>query len=148
MEIRKLMVAAILVVLNTFCFAQSDTKEESDLLEIEINAELLVKAQLDAYNNRNIEEFLEPYSDSVRVYNYPNQFLYQGKKKMREGYAKFFENTPKLNCNVVSRMILGNKVIDREEVTGIGQNGDDVLNAIAIYTIERDKISEVRFLRR
>jgi len=122
--------------------------QSADIKAIEKQAEALAEAQLVAYNNRDIDAFLEPYSDSVKIYNFPNEFRYQGKENMRQGYANFFQQAKDLHCELVSRTVFGNKVIDQEKVTGFSANKDDVLYAIAIYTIENGKISEVRFMRK
>ena len=104
-----------------------------------------VEAQLVAYNNRDIEAFLKPYCDTVKVYNFPDELSYKGKDKMREIYSKMFERTPDLYCNLVNRIRMGNTVIDQEEVTF--EKGKPILNAVAIYKIVDDKIVEVRFIR-
>jgi hypothetical protein len=109
-------------------------------------AEELAQSQLDAYNNRDIEAFLQPYSDSVKVYTFPDQFQYQGKVNMRNGYASFFANTPELHCKLINRMVMGNTVIDQEEVT-LGK-GREPIYAIAIYKIAHKKINEVYFIRK
>lgn len=105
--------------------------------------EELVQMQLNAYNVGNIESFLLPYSDSVKVYDFPNQFRYQGIDRMRTSYASFFESTPDLHCELINRIVLGNTVIDQERVTGLG--ADRIIEAIAIYKIRNGKIQEVYF---
>ena len=112
---------------------------------IPITAEQLAQQQLNAYNAQDIDAFLAPYSDSVKVYNYPNDFRYQGIENMRSGYATFFDKNPDLHCELINRMVLGNTVIDQEHVTGSAEGWD--LKAIAIYKIAHGKIQEVRFLR-
>jgi hypothetical protein len=107
-------------------------------------AEQMAQEQLDAYNSRDIDRFLEPYAEDVQVYAFPSQFLYEGKSRMRERYASFFERTPDLHCQVVNRMILGNTVIDQEEVTL--RKGEPAMHAIAIYKIKDGKIAEVFFI--
>lgn len=144
MKTKSFSIIIIFIFFNLASWAQSNSKIE----EIEQKAVELAEAQLIAYNNRDIDAFLEPYSDSVKIYNFPNEFQYQGKDKMRVGYADFFQHATNLHCEVVSRIVLGNKVIDEEKVTGFSQNKDDVLYAIAIYTIRNGKIAEVRFLRK
>lgn len=111
--------------------------------EKEISAPVI--AQLEAYNNRNIDDFLAAYSDSVKVYSYPNTLIYQGKEIMRANYSKMFDNTPDLHCKLVSRMVQGNIVIDQEDVTIVKDKLH--INAIAIYKIEDNKISEVTFIQ-
>ncbi len=104
----------------------------------------LAQQQLDAYNNRNIEAFLEPYSDTVKIYSFPNTLLYTGKEKMKQRYGNMFQNTPELHCNLLNRIVQGNTVIDQEEVT-ISSDREKIY-AIAIYKVWEDKIQEVYFI--
>lgn len=115
--------------------------EPSSLLNI--TPEILAQQQLNAYNQRNIEAFLEPYAEDVKVYTFPNQLMYEGKEMMRQGYSSMFENTPNLHCELVNRIVRGNVVIDEERV----QFGDQIIEAVAIYHIEDNKIKEVYFIR-
>jgi len=103
----------------------------------------LAQRQLNAYNFRNIDAFLEPYSDDVEIYNFPDQLRYKGKEAMRKRYAEMFENTPNLHCELVNRIVQGNTVIDQERV----QSGNRVIEAIAIYYIENGKIKKVYFVQ-
>lgn len=107
-------------------------------------AEKLAQEQLDAYNKRDIEAFLNPYADTVAVYLYPNQFLYKGKETMRKQYADMFKNTPDLFCTIKSRIAVGNKVIDEESV--VFNKAQPAMHAVAIYTILNDKIVRVDFI--
>ncbi|HZV45439.1 MAG TPA: amidohydrolase family protein, partial [Saprospiraceae bacterium] len=52
--------------------------------------EALVQRQLNAYNFRNIEAFLETYDDDVEVYKDKDHLLYKGKAEMRKIYAELF----------------------------------------------------------
>ncbi|RYD63197.1 MAG: hypothetical protein EOP83_12755, partial [Verrucomicrobiaceae bacterium] len=76
----------------------------------------LAQRQLNAYNMRNIEAFLEPYAEDVEIYTYPNTLLGKGKDVMRKNYAAMFESTPNLHCEVLGRIVQGNVVIDKERV--------------------------------
>ncbi|MBX2961892.1 MAG: nuclear transport factor 2 family protein [Cyclobacteriaceae bacterium] len=104
----------------------------------------LADLQLKGYNERNIDLFLEAYSDSVKVFNFPDKLLYTGKEIMRKGYADMFANLPDLHCTIKSRMVIGNTVIDEESV--LFTKGQPLLHAIAIYKIEQGKIQEVYFI--
>lgn len=106
----------------------------------------LADLQLKGYNERNIDLFLEAYSDSVKVFSFPNQLLYSGKEKMRMNYAGMFNNLKDLNCTIKSRMVLGNTVIDEERV--LLRKDQPLLEAIAIYKIAAGKIQEVYFVRK
>ncbi len=107
--------------------------------------ELLVQRQLNGYNARNIDAFLEPFSDDFEIYNYPNELSGKGKAKLKQGYIDFFKKHPKLHCELVSRTVIGNKVIDHERITGFLA---EPYEAVAIYEIENNKISKVTFLRK
>ena len=102
-----------------------------------------VQAQLEAYNALDIENFLAPYAENVKVYDYPEILLYEGIETMRNRYSTLFDRTPDLHCELKNRIILGNKVIDEEFVTANGRQ----FRAIAIYEINNGKISKVTFVR-
>ncbi len=104
----------------------------------------LAQQQLNAYNARDIEAFLAPYSDSVAIYNFPNQLMSKGKEAMRPGYTNMFASLPMLHCKLVNRIVEGNTVIDQELVT---INEEKTIKAIAIYKIKAGKIEEVYFIQ-
>ena len=103
----------------------------------------LAQRQLNAYNFRNIDAFLEPYHDEVEVYDFPDKLIYKGKEAMRIGYTQMFENVSNLHCELVNRIVEGNVVIDQELV----QYGEEMIKATAIYHIEEGKIKKVYFVR-
>lgn len=107
-----------------------------------VGAEILVQQQLNAYNARNIEAFLAPYSDTVVIYDISGEEMMRGKQAMRDSYSRMFNNVPELHCKLVNRMVLNNTVIDQEYVTGFNEIP---LRAIAIYKIENGKIAKVYF---
>ena len=102
----------------------------------------LAQRQLNAYNFRNIDAFLEPYAEDVEVYNYPDKLLFKGKEAMRKNYSQIFENTPNLHCELLGRIVQGNIVIDQERV----QFRDKIVEAVAIYHVENGKIKKVYFI--
>lgn len=103
----------------------------------------VVQQQLDAYNERDIDKFAATYAKEVKIYNYPNNFLYEGRDVLYQNYATFFENTPDLYCEIKNRIIIGNKVIDEELVTVNGAS----FSAVAIYEVENGLISKVTFIQ-
>ncbi|MBX2915899.1 MAG: nuclear transport factor 2 family protein [Cyclobacteriaceae bacterium] len=123
-------VIVLLILLPTLGYSQTPTE--------------LADLQLKGYNERNIELFLEAYSDTVKVYNFPNQLLYTGKAIMRQNYTGMFANLTDLHCTIKSRMVVGNTVIDEEQV--LFRKGQPELHAVAIYKIANGKIQEVYFI--
>ena len=86
-----------------------------------MNPELPVQRQLDAYNARDLERFVAQYSDDVLLFRPPEPLpILNGKAAMTEHYANKRFNLPGLHAELVNRMVLGNKVIDHEHITGIG----------------------------
>jgi imidazolonepropionase-like amidohydrolase len=105
--------------------------------------EILVQQQLNAYNVRDIDAFLAPYSDSVAIYNFNGKLLTKGKEQLRKQYSDFFTNSADLHCQILNRMVQGNTVIDQEYVTITGRKP---FGGIAVYIIEHNKISTVHFI--
>lgn len=106
---------------------------------------VLVQEQVNAYNARNIEAFLAPYTDSIAIYDQASgKLLMQGKEQMRKRYAGIFEKATELHCQVVNRIVMGNTIIDHERITGMGENP---IEAVAVYTVANGKIVKVSFIR-
>jgi imidazolonepropionase-like amidohydrolase len=109
-----------------------------------VTPELLVQQQLVAYNARNIDAFLAPYSDSVEIYAYPGKLLSKGKEQMRKDYEGMFQQVKNLHCELLHRSVYGSVVVDHESVSGFGPKP---LKAMAIYTIRNGKIVKVEFVQ-
>jgi len=102
--------------------------------------------QLEAYNQRNIDEFIINFSENCIVEDGEGKLLMNGRKAMHESYKNMFENSPNLHCHLASRTIVGDYVLDEERVTGrLGKKEES--HVIAIYRIENNQIVHVRFLR-
>ena len=127
----------LLVTLPALLSAQSDADNYAVVTP--------VQTQLDGYNTGNLELFLSAYADTVRIYNYPDELGAEGKERMRETYGSMFEELPDLQCRLVSRMVMGNRVLDHESVRWT--KDENPTEVIAIYTVEAGLITEVRFLR-
>ncbi len=105
--------------------------------------EQIVQRQVNAYNARDIDAFLDTYADAIEIYRFPNTSYMIGKQAMRKRYEPMFENFENLYCDIKNRIVLHNKVIDREYV----RRGDSHAEVIAIYEITDNKISKVTFLK-
>ncbi|KYP13760.1 amidohydrolase family protein [Flavihumibacter sp. CACIAM 22H1] len=105
--------------------------------------EALAQRQLNAYNQGNIEAFLEPYAEDVEIYEFPDKLLEKGKAQMRKSYTEFFQRNPVLHCQLLGRTVKGNIVIDQEKVIFRGGS----MEAIAIYQVENNQIKKVFFIQ-
>lgn len=109
-------------------------------------AAVLAQRQLDAYNNQEIEAFLDVYSDDVEVRKFPsNELTYKGIELMRARYSALFEQNPNQHAALLSRIVKGNVVIDHEHVTGRA-SGEET-EAVAMYEVENNKIIKVWFVQ-
>lgn len=107
------------------------------------NPEIIVNKQLEKYNERNIKAFVETYSEDIKLYKLPETVTLEGQSALKTEYGLFFQQTPDLNAEIVNRIVLGNKVIDKEKVTINGQT----FFAIAIYEVKDGLISKVTFVQ-
>ena len=111
-----------------------------------MSAEKIVQKQVNAYNDRDIVTFVSCHAEHVELYNFPENIPFLvGREKLKNVYKVIFEKSPNLNTKILSRMKMGNIVIDHEEVTG--RKGVDRSIIIAIYEVENGLISKARFIR-
>jgi hypothetical protein len=102
----------------------------------------VVQRQLEAYNARDLERFAATYSDDIAIYRMPaTQPAIVGKEQLRATYRQRFASAG-LHAEILARVVLGNKVIDHERVTGIR---DTPLEALAIYEVAAGLIRAVWF---
>ena len=103
----------------------------------------IVQRQVDAYNAHDLERFVSTYADSVRIFRMPaTEPSISGKAQLTEVYRARL-STPGLHAEILTRIVLGNKVIDHERVRGIGAQP---LEALAIYEVSEGLIENVWFL--
>ena len=132
-----MMVAATILIAGNGWAARNDPSHEPS------DAERVVQNQLDAYNQRDLDRFLETYADEVTLSNFPDEILSTGLEAMRSRYGSFFDRTPDLHAEIARRIVQGDYVIDHERVTAQGRT----FNAVAIYQVKNGKIQHVWFLR-
>jgi hypothetical protein len=144
---KRLFLTLILLIFYCALSAQSNrngTENRLDAIHTLSNSPIdLVKHQLNAYNSRDIKAFLEAYDDDVEAYIHStNKLAFKGKDAMRKIYSEIFENTPNLHCELINRIVHGNTIIDKERVLF----GEKIIEAVAIYHIENNKIKKVYFV--
>jgi hypothetical protein len=105
-----------------------------------------VEAQLAAYNAHDVDAFMRCYAPDCVIEDGAGARLLTGHAEMRTRYAALFENSPDLHCEIVSRVQIGDYVIDEERITG---RVPDLRRAVVIYHVDKPSglISHVRFLR-
>ncbi len=107
----------------------------------------LAKKQLEAYNHRNIDLFCTYYHPEVEVFDLnKNEKIISGIALFRERYRSRFAENPRLHCELKSRTVLGQSVLDEEWVTGV-EGATAASHVVAIYHFQDDLISKVFFTR-
>jgi hypothetical protein len=79
-------------------------------------AELPVQKQLEAYNARDIDAFMEWWSDDCEYYEFPARLLASGAAQIRERHVARFKE-PNLFGKLIRRSVVGNLVVDQEVAT-------------------------------
>ena len=109
--------------------------------------EQIVQRQLDTYNARDIEGFMSVMSQDVVLVNFQDQkVLAQGHNEVKDIYTNLFNKSPKLRSSLINRMVLGQKVIDHESITG-RMGSDEIVELIVIYEVKSEKIYKITVLR-
>lgn len=103
----------------------------------------IVQQQVNAYNAHDLEAFLSFYADTAAIYEFPDKPLARGKGEMRKMYS-FLNNANGLHANITNRIIVGNKVCDHESIL---RDGRKVLEGVAIYYIENNRISKAWLIK-
>lgn len=125
----------LLLVLFSSSFAMTQTPEE------------VVQRQLDMYNARNLELFLETFHDDCELVDFASgEVRAKGKEQLRKVYGDLFQASPDLHSTLLSRMIMGNKVLDHESI--IGRAGQATpLELIMVYEVNDGQIVRATAIR-
>ena len=113
-------------------------------MNISSDIEYPVQRQLDAYNARDIDGFMQWWAEDCHYYEFPDRLLARGVTEIRERHIARFRE-PNLHGRLLSRTAVGNLVVDREIVTRDFPEGPGVVDVIAIYEIAAGRIGKAWF---
>jgi hypothetical protein len=105
--------------------------------------EEIVNMQLVGYNSKNIFLFSSAFDDNIKIFEHSNNLIIDGKKQLIDFFTNRFKISSNLDCKILNRIVLDNKIIDHEYVTGIF---DHPIELIVMHTIENNKIKRVDYL--
>lgn len=105
----------------------------------------VIQRQLDTYNARNVEGILATYAADAQQFEFPDKLPASGTAQLRERFAARFHE-PNFHAQLLHRTVMGNKVIDHEEVTRTFPEGPGKIQLIAIYEVQDGKIAKAWFL--
>jgi len=116
-------------------------------LSAQMTPEEVVQKQLEAYNSRNIEGFMNVIANNITFHDFSNgKITMQGYDACKEFYSHLFKASPALHSTILTRTVFGNRVIDHEQITG--RNGNqEPLELVLIYEVVDEKISKITVLR-
>ena len=106
--------------------------------------QLPVQRQLDAYNARDIDAFMRCWAEDCEYYEFPARLLASGASEVRARHLARFEE-PNLFGTLLSRICVGNVVVDHETVTRTFPDGPGEVDVIAIYEVGRGRIAKAWF---
>ena len=104
-------------------------------------SEAVVQGQLDAYNARDIEALLAAYADDAEIFEHPAKLLGAGSAQLRERFTARFKE-PDLHALLRKRIVMGQVVVDYEEVTRNFPEGKGTLELVMIYEVENGRIAK------
>ena len=106
--------------------------------------EIVVQRQLDAYNAKNMEVWLSTYAPDAKQFELPGKLLTSGQAEIRARTSpRFLE--PDLHARLIRRTVMGNIVIDHEDVARNFPEGRGKVELICIYEVERGLIQSASF---
>jgi hypothetical protein len=106
--------------------------------------ELPVQKQLEAYNARDIDAFMPWWADDCQYYTFPSTLIAEGVEQIRQRHIERFKE-PDLHGKLLSRIVVGNVVIDHETVTRTFSEGMGEVDVVCIYEVENGKIAKAWF---
>lgn len=110
------------------------------MINIEGQAAAVVQRQLDAYNSKNLDALLAIYADDAQLFEHPNTLVAAGTAQLRERFAGRFRE-PNLYAHLLSRMVMGDHVVDHERVTRTFPEGPGTIELIMIYEVRDGRIA-------
>ncbi|MBX9989764.1 nuclear transport factor 2 family protein [Phreatobacter oligotrophus] len=103
-----------------------------------------VHMQLAAYNARDIDAFMPWWADDCEYYAFPSTLLANTATAIRERHVERFKE-PDLHGKLLTRIVVGNMVVDHETVQRNFPEGRSEVDVICIYLVVDGKIAKAWF---
>lgn len=101
----------------------------------------VVDQQLSAYNALDADAFAATYAEDAHIFMMPNlRLVVRGRDALRTHYAENVFTKAGVRAEVISRQVLGNKVVDHERTYGLA---DRPMEFIVAYEVENALIRVV-----
>ena len=103
--------------------------------------EAVVQRQLEAFNARDLDALLAIYADDAQMFEHPSKLVAAGANAFRERFAARFQE-PNLHAALLSRAVMGNIIVDHEEVLRTFPEGAGKIELIMIYEVQNGRIAK------
>ncbi len=104
----------------------------------------LIQRQLDAYNAKDIDGWLDCYASDAEQWALHGEMLAKGHDAMRARIAgRFME--PDLYANLLSRIVMDHIVVDHESITRNFPEGKGKVSMLCIYDVQHGRIQKATF---
>lgn len=104
----------------------------------------IVQRQLDAYNSRDINAWLNTYSKDATQYILHGQLLARGHNDIRARMTSRFAE-PDLHAELVTRISIANIVVDNEIITRNFPTGRGTIEMLCVYEVVDGLIHKASF---
>jgi hypothetical protein len=104
----------------------------------------VVQRQLDAYNAKDIEALLDTYAADAEQYTLHGERIAQGHEELRARFLLRFAE-PDLHARLLSRVVMGNVVVDLERITRNFPEGAGTLEMLCVYEVRDGRIAKASF---
>lgn len=105
---------------------------------------VVVQAQLDAFNAKDVEALMRTYAPDAEQFALHGERLAKGHYELRPRYMTRFEE-PNLFARLLSRTVVGNIVTDLELITRNFPEGLGTLEMLSIYEVVGGTIQRASF---
>lgn len=106
--------------------------------------EVVVQRQLDAYNAKNMAAWLSTYAENAKQFELGGKLLAEGHVQIKARTELRFAE-PNLHAKLLKRVVMGNVVIDHEDVMRTLPEGAGNVELVCIYLVEQGKIQSATF---
>ena len=114
-------------------------------MESNITPEAVVQRQLDAYNARDLEAWLQTYAADAKQFEFPANLLASGHAEIRTRTAPRLQE-PNIHAKLIKRSVMGSIVVDHEQVTRTFPEGPGHIELVCIYEVRAEKIQTASFV--
>src|SRR5215467_10205733 len=107
----------------------------------------VVQALVDAFNARDAAALTRCFHADATIVGPDANVITQGGEAIHGMYGQLFAQSPDLHVTIVSRMGVGNWVVDEEEASGIVFDGfPSELHDVSIYQVRDGLIERLQIL--